>query len=192
MAIIIADYLTKEWALRALSPDPFGRAPRIPVVPGFLDFLLAFNTGGAFSIFNEQPWLITLGSTLITIGLFVWLVYFCLKADPDVPLARLSFGLILGGAIGNLIDRYRFQYVVDFIHAYIQTGDKEYAWPTFNIADMGIVVGIGLMLYLSLLTNKLDPAPPPEETAAAADEESPGPPGNADAPPPKREALLPR
>lgn len=155
LTVLVADLASKEWALRALSPVLYG--PRVKVLPG-LDFMLAYNTGGAFSIFHDRPWLITAGSALITAGIAVWCARFIRRHEPDVPSARLAFGLILGGAVGNLIDRVRFQYVVDFIHAYVRIGDSEYAWPTFNVADMAIVCGIGIFLFLSLFTTKLEPA----------------------------------
>lgn len=69
--------------------------------------------------------------------------------------------------MGNLIDRIRFRYVVDFIHFYFIRDGKEYYWPTFNVADMAIVAGIIWFLYLSLFTNQLDPI---EEPVVARDE----------------------
>ncbi len=155
--VLAADLASKEWALRALAPVGSGR--RIPVIPGFMDFLLAYNTGGAFSIFHDRPWIITGGSAMITVFLLAWSIHWIVTRRNDVPSVRLAFGLILGGALGNLVDRVRFQYVVDFIHTYVRTGGREYAWPTFNIADSAIVAGIGLFLVLSLFTKKLDSEP---------------------------------
>lgn len=170
LVVIGLDLLTKEWALRALAPAYYG--PHIKVLPNCLDFRLAYNTGGAFSLFHDKPWLITAGSAIVTVVILGYCIYFLARFPRNVPVAAVAFGLILGGAIGNLIDRVRFQYVVDFIHAYIVYNGREYAWPTFNIADSAIVSGIGIFLILSLFTRLLDMESPTEDAAAPAPEES--------------------
>lgn len=159
VAIIVfaLDLYTKIIAVRSLQPEGW---KRVPVVPGFVDFLLAYNRGGAFSILDGKP-LIIAAFSLVAIGAIIW---WSLKLPREVWSAHLAFGLILGGAIGNLLDRIRYQAVVDFIHFYYVRNGKEYYWPTFNIADCGIVVGIGIFLYLSIFTKKLEPdaTPAPE------------------------------
>ena len=159
-ALFVADYATKWVAVRSLTETPGGR---VPIIPGCLDFFLQHNTGGAFSLFYEHPMAITVFSAAAILGIAYW----SRKLPKEVIAVHIAFGLILGGALGNLLDRIRFQYVIDFIHIY----RGEWFWPTFNIADSGIVVGIGIFLYLSLFTRKLEPAKATKEIAAKCPEE---------------------
>ena len=150
--VFIADLWTKIIAVRHLQPEGW---KRVNIIPGFFDFLLAYNRGGAFSIMDGKPLIIAAFSVCAILAIIWW----SLKLPREVVSAHFAFGMILGGAIGNLLDRVRYQAVVDFIHVYFVRNNKEYYWPTFNIADCGIVCGIGIFLYLSLFTKKLDPAP---------------------------------
>lgn len=136
-----------------LPPDlqPFGK--RVTVIPGFFDLLFAKNPGGAFSFLHSHTWIITLVSAIMILGMAIW----GFTIHSRKWFIQLTFGLILGGAIGNLIDRLRFQYVVDFLHFYIIRNGKEHFWPTFNVADIAIVCGISTFVILSLFTKELDP-----------------------------------
>lgn len=162
--VLLADFFTKQLAIDHLGPDPaqgfpYGKA--MAIIPGFFDLRWAENTGGAFSFMHTQPWVILGISGVMIVGIIVWAFLIRQKAF----IVQLALGLIIGGAIGNLIDRVRFGYVIDFLHFYVnRASGKELFWPTFNVADMGIVVGIGLFVYLTLFTKLLDEAP-----AAAAD-----------------------
>jgi signal peptidase II len=160
--VLVADQYTKHLAMDNLGPDlargyPYGRA--IAVIPGFFDFRWAENTGGAFSIMHTQPWIILAVSSAMILGLIIW----ALTMHQRAFIVQLALGLIIGGAIGNLIDRVRFRYVIDFLHFYFIRNGREYFWPTFNVADMGIIAGIGLFVYLTFFTRLLDP---PEAAAA--------------------------
>src|SRR6478735_4475264 len=150
--VFIADLWTKIIAVRHLQPEGW---KRVNIIPGFFDFLLAYNRGGAFSIMDGKPLIIAAFSVCAILAIIWW----SLKLPREVVSAHFAFGMILGGGLGNLIDRVRYQAVVDYIHVYFVRNNKEYYWPTFNIADCGIVCGIGIFLYLSLFTKKLDPAP---------------------------------
>lgn len=167
VVVFAADFYTKILALRHLQPEGWRR---VPVIPGLFDLLLARNQGGAFSILDGRPMLIATFSIFAIAAILWW----GLKLPRNVPSAHLAFGMLLGGAIGNLLDRFRYQAVIDFIHFYFVRNGKEYYWPTFNIADCGIVCGIGIFLYLSLFTKKLDA---PSVAAVAREEPLP----NADA-----------
>jgi signal peptidase II len=135
--VFVADQLTKAWVLAALEP-----ARPVVLVPGLLDLTLVFNTGVAFGIFSRLPpewqWVVTASSLAA-------LVLLCGVARRIVPeggrLGRLALGLVFGGAAGNLLDRWRFGAVVDFVHVFW----REYHWPNFNVADSAITVGVVLL-----------------------------------------------
>ena len=126
-------------------------ADRIPVIPGFFYLTHVRNTGAAFGLFSDAPQVYRLAFfisvSLIAVGI---IISFFRKLSPGDRLAALALGLILGGAVGNLIDRIFRQEVVDFLHFRLWRG---YSWPDFNVADSAIVVGVGL-LVLELLASE--------------------------------------
>lgn len=144
-AVVLVDQITKLFAVKHL----LGRPPVI-VVPGFFDFSLVYNTGAAFGLLNNaEGWqnLFFIGvAALVSIFLIVSL-YRLNRSDTQVAMA---FALILGGAVGNVIDRIQQGYVVDFIHWFYQ----EWHWPTFNIADSAITIG-AVLLVLDVLGLRL-------------------------------------
>ena len=146
-----SDIYTKK-----LATDALKHKGSKPVVAGFLDLRYSENEGISFSMFTNmeesirKPVLVSLQgfSTLMLIG-----VIFYLRKRPAMSL--FPFALILAGAFGNLFDRIRYGYVVDFIHFHIQDG---FSWPIFNLADIWISIGIGILI-LQILTNR-DPFKP--------------------------------
>jgi signal peptidase II len=136
-AILMADQLTKGWALGGLDP-----ARPVTVIPGLVRLTLVLNPGVAFGLFASVPagwrWLVSVFS-LAALGLLVALA---LRLGPGGGgLAALALGLVFGGAVGNLVDRWRLGAVVDFVDLHI--GD--YHWPAFNVADSAITVGVVLL-----------------------------------------------
>lgn len=138
-ALIVAlDQWTKLWIEAALEPHA-----RLEVVPGFFDLVHVQNTGIAFGLFPAGR---ELGGTLALTALgFAALaivsIYF--RRTPEQErLLLLSLSLVLGGAVGNLVDRILLRAVTDFLDLYIGA----YHWPAFNVADSGVTVGIVLML----------------------------------------------
>lgn len=130
--VVLLDQLTKWWAMTAI---PQHRS--IVVIEGFFDLVNIRNRGAAFGFLNRsdiewQFWLF-LGATLVAAGAIWGLV----RSSRHDPLLFTSLGLVLGGAIGNLIDRIRYRAVVDFLDFYV--GD--WHWPAFNVADIAICVG---------------------------------------------------
>ncbi len=123
---------------------------------GFAWFNLVYsqNTGVAFGLFQQMPLLFLFTSTLITLGL---LYAYHIYLPNQVPWVQLAVGLILGGAVGNIIDRVRLGWVVDFISIGW--------WPVFNLADSAIVVGvISLTGYLFFFGDQPPaPLPPPRD-----------------------------
>ena len=133
--VVVIDQATKYWASLTLSPYQ----PKA-VMP-MLNLVLAYNTGAAFSFLSGagewHRWFFSSFSALMSIVLITWM--FRLKSAAYLQLAALS--LVLGGAIGNLIDRFFLGYVIDFIDLYY----KNHHWPVFNIADSAICLGAFLL-----------------------------------------------
>ena len=117
---------------------------RIPVIEDFFYITHARNPGAAFGLFGDAPVAIRLtlfiGITLVALGM---VVNFYRKLAPGDRFSALSLGLILGGAVGNLIDRVFRGEVVDFLHFRLWGG---YQWPDFNLADSFIVVGVAFLV----------------------------------------------
>lgn len=162
--VLICDLYTKYLAKEYLAPDmergfPFPRW--VEVIPGFFDLRWAQNPGAAFSFMHTQPWMILVISSVMILGILIWSMLMRQKQ----LIVQLSMGLILGGAIGNLIDRVTYGYVIDFLHFYVMKDGKEYFWPTFNVADIAIVCGIGLFMCLTAFTRIFDPPQAEKETA---------------------------
>lgn len=137
--IIIIDQITKWVASSTLAMHE-----QNPVMPSF-NFTLMHNYGAAFSFLSDaggwQRWFFTIIAVVISVVLVVWITR--LKAHEK--WLGIALGLVLGGAIGNLIDRIAYGYVVDFIQWYY---DRFY-WPAFNIADAAISVGAVILLASS-------------------------------------------
>lgn len=155
--VIVSDQATKYWAKTTLATRSetedgqiyYSPSRTIEVVPKAFNFIYRENSAAAFSITSSlpewfrRPFLLSV-STIATLIFLVW--YFRLKEQS--ALLVTCFCLIMGGAVGNLIDRARLGYVVDFIDVYAEfLGYTGQHWPTFNVADSSIVVGaIGIFL----------------------------------------------
>ena len=146
LVVILLDQLSKWWALSALQP---AGTPH-PVIPGFLNWTLAFNKGAAFSFLASsegwQRWFFVLLAVVISGVLVVWLS----RTPRGDWKTALPLGLIVGGALGNLIDRLHASQVTDFIHVYF----REWNYPVFNLADCGITVGAVMLVVFGLFQGK--------------------------------------
>ena len=145
LSVVALDQLTKWWVIQHMDVYE-----TIRVIPGFFDLVHIRNRGMAFGLLNGPHmdirfWLLFAASLLAVIILLVW--FFRLKRRDTAT--TLGLALILGGAIGNLIDRIRYREVVDFLDFYIRT----YHWPAFNVADAAITVGT-FLLAITLLFRK--------------------------------------
>jgi signal peptidase II len=144
-AVFLIDQTSKSWAQNRLRLQD-----DVSVIPGFLNFAYAENTGVAFSMFDDH------GSTgrwaLSAVALFaaVLVLYFFWRTPRSDDRVLGSLALLLAGIIGNVTDRSRLGYVIDFIDVHL--GGWHY--PTFNVADMAIVVGAGLLIIDMFLTKK--------------------------------------
>jgi signal peptidase II len=153
LAVLVLDQWTKHLAETSLA----GRPP-LTVIPGFLDLIHVENTGVAFGLFAAGS--STMGVLALTllgmIALGLVLYYFWRTPDTN-RVILVSLALILGGAVGNLMDRIMSGSVTDFIDVYVGT----HHWPTFNAADSAITVGIVLLTFDALFARRqADPVEP--------------------------------
>jgi signal peptidase II len=156
LVIIVSDAWTK-W----LVSNRIDLHETIPVIPNLFQLVHVRNTGAAFGIgANADSRLVPLLLNTGAIAVFCVVVVYAMRSAVTDRLLQVGLHLILGGAIGNLLDRFRFGYVVDFLDAYIAWGGREHHWPAFNIADSAICVGIALLF--------LDMRRKPEESGEAA------------------------
>ena len=136
--VILADQLSKAAILKFI---PLYHS--IPIIPGFFDLTHVRNPGGAFGFFASQSegWRQFFFLILTSVAI-VTIFYFYRIIPSSHPWLSAGLALIFGGAIGNLIDRIRLGEVVDFLKFYI----GKYQWPSFNIADSAITVGVGIFI----------------------------------------------
>lgn len=122
----------------------FHYGERYEVIPGLFDLTYVRNPGGAFSFFAHGPYewrmLFFVGTTTVAL---ILLLVFLARHESDARLSPLALGAIMGGALGNLADRLVHGEVIDFLDVHLWSG---YTWPTFNVADSAIVIGVGLMI----------------------------------------------
>lgn len=151
-AVIFAgDQLSKEWIIHTLPlgayyPDGSGAIPgyeSIVLIPDFFHIVHLGNTGAAWGIFEGMShWL-----SLLAVAALAAIFIFRRHLNLDLLPVQISFGLLCGGILGNLIDRMRHGYVVDFLDFHFGS----FTWPAFNIADAGICIGVGIYLVFSFL-----------------------------------------
>jgi signal peptidase II len=137
--VLVLDQVAKVWVSAVLRLHETR-----PVITGFLSLTLVHNTGAAFGILAGErsplrTWFFLLISILAA-GVVLWLLW---RLRPDQKMEATALSLILGGALGNVIDRVRFGRVIDFIDVYFRT----YHWPAFNVADAAISVGVFVLLW---------------------------------------------
>jgi len=134
--ILAADQISKQLAESAIQ-----LYERVPLLP-YLNLTLTYNRGAAFSFLSDQGgwqrWFFSVLAMVVTVVLVVWLR----QLDRANRWTAISLSLIIGGAVGNLIDRLLFGHVIDFIDLYY----GQWHWPAFNVADSAITVGVVLML----------------------------------------------
>ncbi len=141
LIILILDQITKTWVSTHLS---FNQP--INILPYF-DLRLLHNTGAAWSFLADQGgwqrWFLSLLAIIVSIVIMVWLT----RLDSKQRWLACALALILGGALGNVMDRIIYGYVVDFLDIYYQA----WHWPAFNIADIGISIGAIMLLIDAII-----------------------------------------
>lgn len=139
VAVIVLDIWTKALVLKRIDLHE-----AIPVIPNFFQLVHVRNTGAAFGIgANAASKLVPLLLNVGAIAVFLVVVVYALRTAVTDRVLQTGLHLILGGAIGNLLDRFRFGYVVDFLDVYIGS----HHWPAFNVADSAICIGIALLFF---------------------------------------------
>ena len=137
--VIVLDQLSKWWILTSVMAPP-----RVIPLTSFLNIVLVWNRGVSFGMFGTAPhwlpWALALFAVLISVALAIWL------RRTESHLLASALGLVIGGALGNVVDRVRYGAVVDFLDFHV----AGYPWPAFNVADSAITLGVGLLLLDAL------------------------------------------
>ncbi len=149
LAVLALDHVTKWLARTELDPE---RA--IEVIPGYLRISYVSNTGVAFGLFRDldSPWKPYVLAAMAIAAVIIIFVY-SLRMPSSRLLLQSALAAIMGGILGNFVDRIMQGYVVDFIEFHIR---DHFYWPTFNVADSAITVGIGLLLIDAVKNTELD------------------------------------
>lgn len=146
VGVFALDQLTKIWINDRLPLGTYGEPGAIRVIDGFFYLVHVGNTGAAWSMFSGQSiWLAALA--VITLGSIYWWRH---SLGLRERIVQIAFGLLCGGIVGNLVDRLVHGHVIDFIDLHFGS----YVYPTFNIADSGICVGVVIYMIHSLRTPK--------------------------------------
>lgn len=151
LIIIALDQLSKIWVIKNIAL--FGS---IDIIQGFFRLFHIRNTGAVWGLLDRNSSTITLILAFFSIAAFLVMLWLFHKTDRSCRLDLIALSLIMGGALGNIIDRLRYGYVVDFIELY----HKNYHFPTFNIADSALTVGVTLLI-VSILFKRCPPGKSP-------------------------------
>lgn len=154
--IIVADRLTKIAVVRRIPEGDW-----VDIVPG-LALTHVHNPGIAFSLFAEGGPLSRLVLHMVIVMAVVVILWMVVRHGHHHVPAGLAFGLILGGAVGNLIDRILFGWVIDFIRVWARIGDRVWSWPDFNVADSAITVGAAVLIISELVSARRQPSNAPD------------------------------
>ena len=144
---LVLDQVSKTIARSVLN---FNRA--IELIRGFFSLRLTENPGAAFGALGSWP------PILILVGLAAVLIIVGMRKERSKSrVLAISLGLLLGGTLGNLIDRIRFGHVTDFLDFTVRMDGRNLSWPTFNLADIAITFGVALLIYHAFFVEaKLD------------------------------------
>jgi len=149
LAIALFAIALDQWT-KSLILSHFQESFRRIRVTSFFDLILAWNEGVSFSMFNSYgivgTYTLICLTLIITLGLFIWLT------QASNLYMACGLGLIIGGAIGNVIDRIYFKAVIDFLYFHLAS----FVWPAFNVADVAITLGVGLVILEAFMIKKGD------------------------------------
>ena len=165
------DLGSKVWAKGHLEDAKSFADRHIEVIPRFLSLTFAKNKGGAWGLLQDEseavrrPFFFSISLLAV-----IFIVSLYRRLTPDQTALKWGLPLVLGGALGNLVNRIQYNYVVDFIDVYAKWGGETHHWPTFNVADVAIVAGVGLMaidMFTSRKPKTIAPAASAEEAPRA-------------------------
>lgn len=150
-AVFVLAVLVLDQASKLVITSQMVLGQSVPVVPGLLHVTLVHNTGMAFGILSSQsiPFKTAL-VTLLSLAALVAVGIYALRTPAHHKLTRWGLAFVLGGALGNIIDRVRLGYVVDFIDVFYRGSH----WPAFNLADTAICTGVGLLLLDTVMQSE--------------------------------------
>lgn len=144
--VLILDQISKQY-----FESIFDLGDSVAVIEPVLNWTLAYNYGAAFSFLADQPgwqkWFFAILGSVVSI----FIISYLRKIPKNAPILSLGLAMVLGGAIGNVLDRVFFGYVIDFIHVHWH---DVWHYPIFNIADIGICVGMALVVIDMLFFEK--------------------------------------
>ncbi len=165
---LVLDLGSKIWAKAHLEDAKSFADRHIDVIPGFLSLTYARNKGGAWGLLQEESESVRrpffFGISLLAV---IFIVSLYRRLTPEQTALKWGLPLVLGGALGNLINRIQYSHVIDFIDVYARWGGENHHWQTFNIADIAIVAGVGLMA-IDMFTSRKPKAPAPAASAEEA------------------------
>jgi len=165
-SVVALDQATKFILVRSLGVHEY-----YPLIDGLLSLSHVHNRGAAFGVLSRaslpNQHLLLAGLSILAL---LAIAYYFLRLPATARLPRVALALVLGGAVGNLIDRLRLGHVVDFIHVYW----REHAWPDFNVADSAITVGVALLIIDILLEPRAESANRSERPAIDTATPNPG------------------
>lgn len=145
--IVGADQATKQIVTHTIEHTSEG----IVVIKGFLVFVNWYNTGAAWSILQDS----SIALAILSLVAMCALIRFRNHFEIETNVGKIGMGLLIGGIIGNMIDRIAYQHVIDFIRFYIdRRGGGSLGYPAFNIADIGICVGVGILFVMAWRSQK--------------------------------------
>jgi signal peptidase II len=146
ISVVVLDQLSKYLVLEHFGEQ--GCADHREIVTGFFDLVLTCNRGMSFGLFNAGPGLSVPLFSIAAVVIVAVLLFWLSRVRSD--LLSSAIGLIIGGAIGNVIDRLRFGGVIDFLYFHLGS----WYWPAFNVADSAICIGVFVMLFEGLLARR--------------------------------------
>ena len=159
-AVVLLDQVTKAIVVRAIELHDYRS-----IIDGLLSLSHVHNRGAAFGVLSDarlphQPELLA----ALSLAALVAIAYYFVRLPASARLPRIALALVLGGAVGNLIDRVRLGHVVDFVHVYW----RQHAWPDFNVADSAITIGVVLLILDILRQPRTEKSEAPGIDAAAS------------------------
>ena len=172
VVVFILDQLTKWWIQSNMQVGGM-----ISVIDGFGRLRYTHNTGAAFGFLRDASGILSIFAPIVIAGIVVVFV----RLGNPTRLSTLAAGLIVGGALGNLIDRIRLGYVVDFIEVYnphLDLGGTIYTFPVFNVGDSGITIGV-ILILAGLIFTKDEPETSQQQPTL---DDQPTPPSNTSTP----------